>query len=192
MECCTGQLFNTYSSLDGLCHRVIQYLMMNDEDIWKLLKYPTPDALYKENLTMREKADLIYTDSSDSSNFRVFRAPFMDDVFDEQCAQLRVYVEAITPDTTLYGTVDIQIEIVSHVKIINLVEYRNRLEVLLQRVIKTLNGAYVGGVGQLMFDRTMSYYDLVKYNLYNNRNFCGYSLIMSTKVGSTSGSGNCD
>lgn len=190
MECCTGQLFNTYATLDGICHKVIQYLMMNDEDIWKLLKYPTPDALYKDNLTMREKSDLIYDAAGDSSKYRVFRCPFMDDVFDEQCAQLRVYIESINPDTTLYGTVDVQIEIISHIKIINLVEYKNRLEVILQRVIKCLNGAYVGGVGQLMFDRNISFYNLVKYNLYNNRNFCGYSIIMSTKVG-TAGT-NCD
>lgn len=183
MECCTTAAYNSYASLPDLCYKAIEYLMLNNEDIWKLLKYNTYDALYKENLTMKEKASLIYDGKGDSSKFRVFRSPYMDDLFDMECAQLRVYVESISPDTPIYGTVDVNFEVISHVKIVNLADYRNRLELMIQQVLQTLNGVYIGAIGNFMFDRTISFYDLCKMNLYNNRNFYGYTLIMSTKVG---------
>lgn len=189
MECCTSQAYNSYTSLQNLCYKAIEYLMLNNEDLWKLLRYNTPDALFKENLTLKEKAKLIYDGIGDSSNYRVFRSPYMDDLVDLDCAQLRVYLEGISPDTTIYGTADINFEVVSHVKIINLAEYKNRLEMMIQQILETLNGVYIGAIGNFVFDRTISFYDLCKLNLYNNRNFYGYSLIMSTKVGNK---GKCD
>lgn len=189
MECCALQAYNSYVGLDVVAPKVIEYLMLNNENLWKVLKYNTPDALFKDNLTIKEKGKLIYDGVGDSSEYRVFRSPYMDDLVDLDCAQLRVYMESISPDTTLYGTVDINFEVVSHVKIINLAEYKNRLEVMVQQILTTLNGAYVGGVGKFVFDRNISFYDLCKLNLYNNRNFYGYSLIVSTKLGNV---GNCN
>lgn len=183
MDCCGNNYFTSYKTLRKICNTIIQYLLINNEEIWKLLKYNTPDALFKDNLTMKEKSALIYDGVGDSSKFRVFRSPYIDDLFDEDCAQLRVYAESISPDTPQYGTVDINLEVVSHVKIVHLAEYENRLEVMIQQLLQTLNGVYVGGIGQFMFDRNISFYDLMKLNLYNNRNFYGYSLIMSTKIG---------
>lgn len=183
IDCCNDVNYNQFGGLDEIGYKVIQYLMLNNENIWKLLKYPTPDALLKDNLSMREKAALIYDGADDTSDYRVFRSAYMDDIFDDRCSQLRVYITSINPDNHIYSTVDIGIELVVHNKIINLVGYKNRLEVMLKECLKTLNGAYVGGIGKLMFDRNMSFYDLVKLNLYNNRNFYGYTLIMSTKLG---------
>lgn len=184
MDCC-GQIqaYNSYTSLRNICYRIIEYLMINNEDLWKLLRYNTDDALFKDNLTMKEKASLIYTGKGDSSNFRVFRSPYQDDLFDNECAQLRIYMESISPDNPIYGTVDINLEVVSHTKIIDLANYENRLEVMIQQLLQTLNGVYIGGIGKFVFDRDISFYDLCKMNLYNNRNFYGYSLVMSTKVG---------
>ena len=159
--------------------------MLNNEDIWKLLKYDTQDALEKPNLTREEKAKLIYPGASggDMDDYRVFRTPYLDDLTTNQQAQLRVYLESITPDTRLYGTVDVNIEVICHVKMIELNDYQNRAESIVWQVIKTLNGADVGGIGKLFFDRSGSFYDLIKMNRYNNRNFYGYTITMSTKMG---------
>lgn len=186
MDCCNNSNYNIYSGLRNFSYLAIQYLMLNNEEIWKLLRYDTPDALTKPNLTREEKASLIYTgESKDMADYRVFRTPYLDDAVMDQQTQLRVYLESITPDTLLYGTVDLNIEVISHVRLIELNNYENRLETMLQLVLETLNGVEIGGIGKLFFDRNGSFYDLVKMNRYNNRNFYGYTITMSTKMGNT-------
>ena len=185
MDCCNESFYNQYDGLQNFTLLIIQHLMLNNEDIWKLLKYDTQDALEKPNLTREEKAKLIYPGVSggDMDDYRVFRTPYLDDLTTNQQAQLRVYLESITPDTRLYGTVDVNIEVICHVKMIELNDYQNRAESIVWQVIKTLNGADVGGIGKLFFDRSGSFYDLIKMNRYNNRNFYGYTITMSTKMG---------
>ena len=188
MDCCNEISYNQYDGLQNFTLLIIQHLMLNNEDIWKLLKYDTQDALEKPNLTREEKAKLIYPGASggDMDDYRVFRTPYLDDLTTNQQAQLRVYLESITPDTRLYGTVDVNIEVICHVKMIELNDYQNRAESIVWQVIKTLNGADVGGIGKLFFDRNGSFYDLIKMNRYNNRNFYGYTITMSTKMGNVS------
>lgn len=188
MDCCNESSYNQYDGLQNFTLLIIQHLMLNNEDIWKLLKYDTQDALEKPNLTREEKAKLIYPGASggDMDDYRVFRTPYLDDLTTNQQAQLRVYLESITPDTRLYGTVDVNIEVICHVKMIELNDYQNRVESIVWQVIKTLNGADVGGIGKLFFDRSGSFYDLIKMNRYNNRNFYGYTITMSTKMGNIS------
>lgn len=188
MDCCNESSYNQYDGLQNFTLLIIQHLMLNNEDIWKLLKYDTQDALEKPNLTREEKAKLIYPGASggDMDDYRVFRTPYLDDLTTNQQAQLRVYLESITPDTRLYGTVDVNIEVICHVKMIELNDYQNRAESIVWQVIKTLNGADVGGIGKLFFDRSGSFYDLIKMNRYNNRNFYGYTITMSTKMGNIS------
>lgn len=188
MDCCNESSYNQYDGLQNFTLLIIQHLMLNNEDIWKLLKYDTQDALEKPNLTREEKAKLIYPGASggDMDDYRVFRTPYLDDLTTNQQAQLRVYLESITPDTRLYGTVDVNIEVICHVKMIELNDYQNRAESIVWQVIKTLNGADVGGIGKLFFDRSGSFYDLIKMNRYNNRNFYGYTITMSIKMGNIS------
>lgn len=188
MDCCNEISYNQYDGLQNFTLFIIQHLMLNNEDIWKLLKYDTQDALEKPNLTREEKASLIYPGASggDMDDYRVFRTPYLDDLTTNQQAQLRVYLESVTPDTLLYGTVDVNIEVICHVKMIELNDYQNRAESIVWQVIKTLNGADVGGIGKLFFDRNGSFYDLIKMNRYNNRNFYGYTITMSTKMGNIS------
>ena len=185
MDCCNESSYNQYDGLQNFTLLIIQHLMLNNEDIWKLLKYDTQDALEKPNLTREEKAKLIYPGASggDMDDYRVFRTPYLDDLTTNQQAQLRVYLESVTPDTRLYGTVDVNIEVICHVKMVELNDYQNRAESIVWQVIKTLNGADVGGIGKLFFDRNGSFYDLIKMNRYNNRNFYGYTITMSTKMG---------
>jgi hypothetical protein len=188
MDCCNESSYNQYDGLQNFTLFIIQHLMLNNEDIWKLLKYDTQDALEKPNLTREEKASLIYPGASGGNmdDYRVFRTPYLDDLTTNQQAQLRVYLESVTPDTLLYGTVDVNIEVICHVKMIELNDYQNRAESIVWQVIKTLNGAEVGGIGKLFFDRNGSFYDLIKMNRYNNRNFYGYTITMSTKMGNIS------
>lgn len=184
MDCCGGGMaYGTYPILKNLGNLIIQYLVLNNENIWKLLKFPTPDALEKPNLSRREKSELIHEGMKDTSEYRVFRSPYLDDLQDYECSQLRIYVEGLNPENRVLGLIDVNFELIIHSKLVNLNGYMNRLEVMLFEVIDCLNGANVQSLGQLAFDRTLSVYDLAKMNLFNNRNFYGYTLTMSVRAG---------
>ena len=175
--------YNTYKTTRGFGYAILKYLMTNNEDIWKLLKYNTPDALSKPNLTMEEKGELIWNGTGDSEDYRVFRSPFLDDAITSQISQLRIYNAVLSPYNRSVGTVDIGIECLCHNKIINLDTYESRVEVMMQNIIECLNGRDIAGVGVLAFDKDMSEYDICRMNIYNNRNFFGYSMWISVKVG---------
>ena len=162
--------YNTYKTTRGFGYAILKYLMTNNEDIWKLLKYNTPDALSKPNLTMEEKGELIWNGTGDSEDYRVFRSPFLDDAITSQISQLRIYNAVLSPYNRSVGTVDIGIECLCHNKIINLDTYESRVEVMMQNIIECLNGRDIAGVGVLAFDKDMSEYDICRMNIYNNRN----------------------
>ena len=72
-------MVNRLVQLKGMSYEILKYLILNNEDIWKLLKYTTPDALSKPNLTLAEKTALIYNGETDASPYRVFRQSCADD-----------------------------------------------------------------------------------------------------------------
>lgn len=148
--------YNKLKGYDLLSYKVISYLIENNEDIWKMLKYNTPDALSKSNLTQEEKASLIYSGETDSEPFKVFRDPFTDDVFTEQVCQLRIFPNSTYPENRIMSIQDICIQIVCHVKINYLDDYVIRLDRIIYELINTLNGSDIGTVGQFYFDRERS------------------------------------
>ena len=98
----------------------------------------------------------------------------------------------MNPENRRVGTVGVALECVSHIKILALENYENRLEVMVQQLLQTLNGVDIGGIGELVFDDNSSYFDLASLNMYNNRNFLGWTLVMSVKVGDLTGAQNYD
>lgn len=179
---------NNFAGFSDLCKNVIQYLLLNNENIWKLLKYNTPDALSKDNLTLSEKRDLIYTGTEDSEDYKVFRTPFVDEAFRKEVSQIRVYSLTINPNNRSVSTIDIAIDCITHIKLANLIGNGNRLELLVEEVLKTLNGQDINGVGTLFFDMSQSTYDGARCSIFNNRYFYGFQIVMSVKYGNL---GNC-
>jgi len=176
--------YNEYAALPDLVPNTLRYLFESDEDIWKLLKYSSVDALSKPNLTLAEKRALIYDGLGEQDKFRIFRQPFMEDVFNEQVCQLRVYSTQISPTNRILGVVDICFELLCHNKIITLQggQY-NRMEVMVQRLIQALNGQDIGGVGKMFFDQQGQFSNRVTLTIYNNRNYVGYRAVFSVRVG---------
>lgn len=194
--------YNKYTSLRYIPDAIINRLFEN-EIIWKLLKYPDTDALLKNNLTLEEKQNLIYKGSvwdgsrwvlDDATQRGVFRQPFLDDANDVAQTMIRIYLSSILPNNRVASTSYYTIELITHMKCIQImsdlgeeegqksVTYENRLEVLLQQVLETLNGAEVGSVGRLFFDMDGGYKTKVEFGLYNNRNYCGIKLVVGCKV----------
>lgn len=186
---CNKVAFNRYNTIRDAGYLILDHLIRNNDDIWRLLKYPTSDALSKDFLTLKEKRALIFdgTSNPDSEEYRVFRQPFLDDAFNKQVSQLRVYVLTMNPENRSVGTVGVALEAVCHNKLLALDSYENRLEVMVQQLLQTLNGVEVGGIGELVFDDNSSFFDLASVNMYNNRNFLGWTLVMSFKVGDLTG-----
>lgn len=174
---------NEYSSWENLnmfSYNCISYLMNNNENIWKLLFYLTPDALDKPNLTMSQKRNLIYKGQVDSSLYRIFMDGGNNDAFDQQCTILKVYPIVLIPDNKIVGTASIEFDCLSHYKVNTLNTYSLRSLTIIQELIKTLNGAEIEGLGVLSFDRKGSSYNKGLFNLSNDKSYSGYSLVMST------------
>lgn len=179
-----NSLWNRYEGLQEVPYKIIQYLMINNENIWKLLKYNEPNALSNPSLTLNEKAALIWDGNGDSESYKVFRTPYLDDMFTEQTTQLRVYLTTVYPDNSKEGRISIQFQILTHVKLANIDNNLNRVEVMVEEILKTLNGVDVGGIGVLAFDRKNSFYDIAAQEIWNNRNFYGFRIIMQTTFSS--------
>lgn len=184
----SNNAYNTLDRLPLMSYKIIEHLVLNNEDLWKILKYDTSDSLDKPNLTLDEKTALIYPGNGlDGNNFRFFMDFFIDDSFNTQCSLVRVYPLVISPQNRIISDITFCIEVLSHCKITHLNNYTNRNVYMMQQIIKTLNGGDVNGVGLLAFDRMGNSNDRAVLNISNNRNYQGYSIYMSTHTSTTKG-----
>jgi hypothetical protein len=195
--------YNRFTNLDSIEERIINYLIKSDSiyanRIWKILRYSTTDALLKKNLTQSEKAILVDDDGEFQTKKRVFRYPFLEDAFTEQCSLMRIYIDSIVPKNHLTSIVNIGIDLITHNKINNLyndandeIEYpesynpteneiviKSRKTTFLKNILAELNGADIEGVGQLQFNRDLSSFSQAKLGLFNNRDYTGYKVIFA-------------
>jgi hypothetical protein len=202
--------FNKFHNLDSVETRVVNYLRDSNTDdcnrMWKLLKHSDMRALYKDNLTSEEKRKLIYQDR-DESSCRVFTFPYVEDNFTEVCSIIKVYIYSIEPNNHLIDTVNVAIDILTHNKISNVyndesdifddgriveenISTKNRNTVILKAILATLNGADVEGTGVLQFNKELSDKCQAEMKLSNNRNFYGYTVVLSCQMSGVGGATN--
>lgn len=175
--------YNQFVGFSDLCYNILAYLMANNENIWKLLKYNTPDALSQPELTMEEKRAMIFNGTGDSEEYHVFRSPFLDDAFTKEVSQLRIFALTVNPNNRSMSTVDFGIECVTHIKLVNIDGCKSRAETMVEEVLKTLNGQEINGVGKLFFDMSEAPYDAARGDIFNNRYYFGFTIAMSVKYG---------
>lgn len=146
--------YATYDVMPHLSYNIIEHLMSNPdaEIIWKLLKYNSPDAWEKPNLSRREKSALIYDGSESQDGFSVFFDNFMDESTNAEKTFLRIYPSAIYPNNRTVGVCCVNIEVFTHSQINHLSDYSTRVDTIIQALFKVLNGVNVEGVGVLYFD----------------------------------------
>lgn len=161
--------YATFDDYDIFPYRCVKYLMNNDEIIWRLLKYNTPNAWDENdpsipNLTMAEKGALIYNGSDNTANFRVFLDRGQPDTNTFTDCQIRIANYSIFPDNRVVGTLSIILEVYPHYKINHLSNYKTRGDVIMKRLLQVFNGATIpkddsdggGTIGKLYFDRQAS------------------------------------
>ena len=202
--------FNKFHNLDSIETRIINYLRDTNTDdcnrLWKLLKYSDMKALYKDNLSTIDKKNLIYQDRNES-DCRVFTFPYIEDNFTEVCSVIKVYMYSIHPVNHLISTVNIGIDILTHNKISNVyndesdildggreveenISTKNRNAIMLKAILNILNGADVEGVGVLQFNKELSDKCQAEMKLSNNRNFYGYTVVLSCQMSGVGGATN--
>lgn len=171
-----------YEDYDILPYRCVKYLMDNDEVIWRLLKYNTPNAWNETecpNLTQAEKGALIYNGSDNTANFRVFLDRGQPDVNTFTNCELRIANYSIFPENRTVGTMSLIFECYPHYKTNHLSNYKTRGDMIIKRLLQVFNGATIGGIGKLYFDRTAS--ESVRQELGGQLPYLGKWMIMSNK-----------
>jgi hypothetical protein len=174
---------NTYTPLRDLVHNIVAYIMTYNDEIWQLLKYPTADALSKPILTSAEKRALVYLGQEDTDTYRIFSQPYApDDAV--TTAQTRLYISTgnITPITLQYGRIDIAIDIIAHNKIQVLDTGENRVDVILQQLLYTLNGHNFGGITNLEFTRQNQQPDRASNAKFDTKFYSGKVFIISCQI----------
>jgi hypothetical protein len=177
----TQDAYNKFYRLPKFSYNIIEYLLLNNEMIWKLLSDNSPNAWNIANLTKEQKGALIYKGEGDITTFKVFMDVGQDDAFTHETCVIRVSPYAIYPDNRTLGTVAMMLEVYSHYKINHLTNYTTRVDTIIQQFLQTLNGANIGGIGVLFFDRMGSTDNRMHGG--GSIPYKGKWLIMSTKVG---------
>lgn len=123
--------YNRFQNLDGVEYKIVQKLLTLDNkyanNVWRLLKYNTTDALSKPALTSQEKMELIDGTpqnmkvntgvSSDEIKTRIFLYPFVDDAWTLQATSIYIYINKIEPINANQSNIDVVIETITHAKI---------------------------------------------------------------------------
>lgn len=209
---------NRFQNLDGIEDKIVNYLIDSQSsharNFWRLLKYDSLDALSQPNLTRKERKDLVWNDNGESTNKRVFLAPFIDDAWQQQCASVYIYVDEVIPTNHLLSKVIVTVETVVHSKISNVsgngdpylnpdqkanpndsddqgnivVAVKNRATVLLKSILAELSGVYFDGVGYLQFTQEKDKISMSKLSLWNSKSYYGHVIKFVMDVSGTSNS----
>lgn len=189
--------FNNFDLMPEIPYNIFAYLIAHNENLFKLLYYNTRDALSQPNLDYNAKLDMIYIDSGISEdNYNIFLKPMVGDELVKACSQLRIYKSSIRPDNHMQASVCYTFDILTGSKISMVDNIRgipcNRVDLIEQELLHTLNGADIGGVGYLTFDRKRNANSLERYSINNGKNFFGNSLTLSVLWSNVDNSGGCD
>jgi hypothetical protein len=155
----TQSSYNKYTGLSQISYNIASYLMDNDDTIWRLLKYNSPDAWNENkcaNLTKLEKGALIWKGVGQKTDYRLFFDVGPDDAFVEETSILRIYPIDLMPYNYVHGKGDICFAVYSHFNLSTMTNYATRNMFMIERLIGVLNGADISGIGRIFFDARSS------------------------------------
>lgn len=178
--------FNQFTSMPYIPYRIIEYLISNNENIWKVLKYPTYDCLSQPNLTLKEKAEMIWKNQDRQQDYNVFLNPIVNNMIYDATTILKCYRLDSNPVNHIIATVSYEFDIIygSKIPMIGLDGVPcTRGDVIEMELMKTLNGADVSGVGLLQYNTRLSGLCRSRANVGNDNTFNGISLIFAVQVG---------
>lgn len=149
------EAYNDFKQFSTLSYNCISTLMTGSELVWKLLKYTAPDAWNKPDLTLEEKAALVYAGQEDSSKYRVFMDGKQPDVLMDEIAMVRIMPSYAYGINRTVGVIRVTMEVFAHYKINHLTNYTTRVDAIAQELLGIFNGVNVGGLGLMAFSEMM-------------------------------------
>lgn len=210
--------YNRFPNLDSIEDRIIYYLISEKgkdaeqlkkvHNIWKILYYNDINALNEKLPSQSDISKLVDSDNTGNDRIykRIFKNPFLDNVWTVECSMLRIYIDSVIPINNKLSAVNIGIDIITHNKVVNVyvdendnssiidvvdgipitIQAKSRVDVLLQSILYLLNGADVAGVGKMQFNSEVSRYNQARYSLWNNRNYGGFKMCIGCYSGGLS------
>ena len=162
---CNDNYYNRFEAIDNATKIITDYLVKNNEDLWKLLYYIEPNVLplSQANLTNAQKAQMICTDPyaiNESVDKNVLFQTVFDEAFSTAIPQLRFEVGDIVPIDPYRAYINIDFQIIVPVKQdIFTAPYNSvarRSDAIFRELVKTLNGVEIPNSlfhGKLFMDR---------------------------------------
>jgi hypothetical protein len=115
--------YNNYKYMPQVPYKIIERIATNTsnnaENLWKILKYATTDAISKTNLTYQEKLDMIWSpdkvNASQENLFSVFLKPLVPSALNEaeEQIQLRIWRYMTKPTTRIESAIAYQFDMIT-------------------------------------------------------------------------------
>ena len=83
-------MFNSMTALPQSLYKILEYLVTNNENIWKMLKYNSYDALSKPDLTISEKLAFLWK-TGVQEKYSVFLTNLVEDAICESKCIFKLY-----------------------------------------------------------------------------------------------------
>lgn len=189
-------MFNSLSALPSAPYNMLVYLAQSPEaeNLWKMIKYNSYDALSKPNLTLDEKMQYVWRDGK-QEDYSVFFTNLIEDAIAESKCIFKLYQYYIHANPSPFISTTVYAFDFLYGGNMSLVEYNgipvNRGDLFINIIMSVLNGVEVGGVGKLAFDDDMSRYDAARSVIGNSKTFTGVTLYMSTLMGDVGAEVGC-
>ena len=128
------------SSMDSVMENIMYKLVLESDDLWKLLKYNDHDALSNDDLTTTEKLNMIENKTPlDDSSKVVKLVPYLNgQVLENQTTELRIYAYDTIFANDTYVTQEVRFDIITHYNNY-LVEGGDRVNKIKSELIKVLD-----------------------------------------------------
>lgn len=147
-EVCENE-YNKFEAIDSATKTIVDYLVLNNEDIWKLLYYIKPNELplSMPNLTRTQKSKMICTDpyaTNENVDKNILFQTVTDEAFSTAIPQIRIEIGDIVPldRVRAYMYIDFQI-VVPNKQDIFTAPYNGvarRSDAIFRELAKTFNG----------------------------------------------------
>lgn len=191
MDMTRSMNFNTFKNISKVPYTIVMDYLFYNENIWKLLYYITDEdgnpisrPLERPNLTSKQKRSLIYNGIDDVNKYRVFlsNVPLSEETTG-QVQQIRIFRDRVLPKDAFMSNATWTIELPCHNAISTIIVDNiivNRVDLLQEEILETLNGKEIGGIGTLMFsyDSPQRMSDRSDFFRFNTQ-FSGYIFNMS-------------
>lgn len=162
---------NNLEYLDKTFNDMLSKLLIAESDnLWLCLKYNSKDAL-SQTITDEQKAELI---EDGHENQRVIFGSYSDDIVDEERTELRIFIHEIIARGRYDYEVVYGFEIIVHKNLRVLDGSKQRMNVILNELLKTLNlESFSNAIGKLVIEgNTLN-------RVHFNTSFQGYFFTMN-------------